>query len=320
MIDNMISIIIPIYNGEERLKKCLDSILMQKYRNYEIILIDDGSVDKSGIIGLEYKKNNDNIKYFYQENQGVSAARNLGIKKAGGKYIYFMDCDDTLSSEMSLLFMMKIIKERDRELYIFNYNIENNNSIIRNNNSKESRDYTKNEFFKSLGYENEFGGYLWNKVFLKDIIFCNNICFNRNYKVLEDIDFVINYVEKINSIYYESEEVYNYYQNPNSVLHTKINKNTLTIIDAVDSFIDILESNKVDCSHYYYLYFFCYKIGKYLFVNDELFKKKEVIKNAKERYKKLLYSRIKILFKVKIIGINTFPRIIIFLKGYRRKR
>lgn len=94
MEEDLISIIIPIYKVEEYLKRCVDSVINQTYKNLEIILIDDGSPDSCGKICDEYAKINNKIYVIHQQNQGVSAARNAGIDKAKGKYICFIDSDD----------------------------------------------------------------------------------------------------------------------------------------------------------------------------------------------------------------------------------
>lgn len=94
-----ISVIIPVYNTQKYLKKCLDSVLQQSLQDYEIICINDGSVDCSGEILKEYAANNDRIVLFTQTNQGLSAARNVGIKAARGEYIYFLDSDDYIEPD-----------------------------------------------------------------------------------------------------------------------------------------------------------------------------------------------------------------------------
>ena len=94
-----ISIIIPIYNAEKDLKRCIDSVLTQSYQNFELILINDGSKDLSGMICQEYAQIDNRIKYFCQDNSGVSAARNLGIKKSTGTWISFIDADDYIEPD-----------------------------------------------------------------------------------------------------------------------------------------------------------------------------------------------------------------------------
>ena len=96
---NKVSIIIPIYNAEQYLKKCIDSVLMQTYENIEIILINDGSNDHSEQICNTYLQKYKNIQYFYQQNKGVSIARNNGIRNASGDFIYFLDADDTIDND-----------------------------------------------------------------------------------------------------------------------------------------------------------------------------------------------------------------------------
>ncbi len=89
-----VSVIIPVYNVEEFLRECLDSVINQTYKNLEIILIDDGSTDGSGVICDEYEKKDKRIKVAHQENKGVSKARNAGYRLAGGDYVIFLDSDD----------------------------------------------------------------------------------------------------------------------------------------------------------------------------------------------------------------------------------
>lgn len=96
----LISVIIPIYNVEKYLQKCLDSVVNQTYKNTEIILVNDGSTDNSEEIAKEYEKKYENIKYFKKENGGLSDARNFGIQKATGDYICFVDSDDYISEDL----------------------------------------------------------------------------------------------------------------------------------------------------------------------------------------------------------------------------
>ena len=102
-----LSIIVPVYNVENYIEACLDSIVSQSYRDYELLLIDDGSTDRSGIICDEYAKL-DNVRVFHTENRGVSHARNVGITNAAGKYLYFIDSDDMLADRKSLQLMMAL--------------------------------------------------------------------------------------------------------------------------------------------------------------------------------------------------------------------
>ena len=123
--DYLISIIIPVYNVEKYLRKCLDSIINQTYKKLEIILIDDGSTDNSGKICEEYAKKDDRIIVIHKENAGVSSARNRGIELANGKYIGFIDSDDWIEENMYETLYQNLL-QFDVDISMCNY------SIIRN--------------------------------------------------------------------------------------------------------------------------------------------------------------------------------------------
>ena len=110
-----ISIIVPIFNIEKYLSRCLDSILEQTYKNLEVILVDDGSVDNSGMIADKYARKDQRIKVIHQVNQGVSAARNTGIDLATGDYIGFVDGDDYIEPDMYEI-LMRIIEEQQVDI------------------------------------------------------------------------------------------------------------------------------------------------------------------------------------------------------------
>ena len=99
MSDSLISIIVPVYNSEQTLHRCIDSILVQTYRNFELLLINDGSKDRSGEICDEYARKDSRIKVFHKENGGVSSARNVGLDNARGEWITFSDSDDAVTVE-----------------------------------------------------------------------------------------------------------------------------------------------------------------------------------------------------------------------------
>ena len=105
MENQLISVIVPVYNVEEYLKQCLDSILEQTFSNYEVILVNDGSTDSSGLICQEYAEKDARIRYFEKENGGLSDARNYGIEQAQGEYLTFVDSDDFLdASHLTILY------------------------------------------------------------------------------------------------------------------------------------------------------------------------------------------------------------------------
>ena len=109
-----VSIIVPVYDVQEYLAQCIDSILVQTYKNIEIILINDGSNDNSGIICDQYAKKDSRVFVIHQKNKGVSCARNVGIERATGKYICFIDSDDFINPEM-VNYLVKIVENTKSE-------------------------------------------------------------------------------------------------------------------------------------------------------------------------------------------------------------
>lgn len=113
----LISVIIPVYNVEKYLRECIESVLKQTYRNLEIILVDDGSTDSSGVICDEYEKKDNRIRVIHQKNQGLSGARNTGFENAHGVYVHFLDSDDWILPETYQMLMERVKKEKTDFVY-----------------------------------------------------------------------------------------------------------------------------------------------------------------------------------------------------------
>ena len=149
---HLISIIVPVYNVEKYIDKCIKSILEQTYKNLQIILIDDGSQDKSGQICDEYELQDNRIEVIHKKNGGLSDARNLGIKKARGEYIGFVDSDDYISKNM-YEDMYKIIQEKDSDVCICNvYNVIDGKEILKNEDNG-LKEYNKIEILKVIKFQ-----------------------------------------------------------------------------------------------------------------------------------------------------------------------
>lgn len=120
-----LSVIVPVYKAEKYLRRCVDSILAQTYRNFELILIDDGSPDNSGSICDEYMQKDKRVKVFHQENQGVSSSRNLGIEQAQGEWITFIDSDDWVDADFLEKFQIENAEPDTFTIQGFTFNFEN---------------------------------------------------------------------------------------------------------------------------------------------------------------------------------------------------
>ena len=165
----MVSIIIPVFNVEKYVEKSILSCLNQIYKNVEIILIYDGSTDNSLKI-IQKFKSNEKVKIISKKNGVVSSARNLGLKKCHGKFIYFIDSDDRIDKNAISELVKKI---GNYSLVVCEYSKVDNNKLVYVKYNLD-HDVTKKEFYSNILSEDKFGGYLWNKLY--------------NAKVLKDSD------------------------------------------------------------------------------------------------------------------------------------
>ncbi len=240
----MISIIIPVYNSEKCLKKCLDSIINQEYSNFEIILVDDGSIDESYRICREYSENFKNIIVKKTSNKGVSSARNTGLELSNGEYIMFIDSDDFLEKH-SLEKCMDIIQNKQLDILKFNmaYNYKKiklkRKYIVENNIVFNSADYKK-KLYKYVFYSDDFCN-VTDAIFKKSII--SNNRFNIDLKMGEDFVFFIDALYNSNKIMFINECFYNYvfYNGEGTTRQKDINKNIQLCKDAIKANIMVEE-------------------------------------------------------------------------------
>ena len=210
------SVIIPCYNVAQYLSRTLDSILCQDKNNYEIILVNDGSQDDTLNIIIEYAAKYDCIKYINQSNQGVSIARNAGIKVAKGTYLAFIDADDTINHNYFETLNEYVVNNPDIIFFGFKHYHDEHNATkvyVKPNSSKI--------LFNILTYRTKCN--LWNGIYRTSLIQNNNILFDENTYYNEDREFFINAIisttpEKICIV---KEVLYNYLFNPTSVMRVE---------------------------------------------------------------------------------------------------
>lgn len=236
-----ISVIIPVYNVEKYLKKCLDSVISQTYKNLEIICINDGSPDNCGQILDEYAKKDSRIIVIHQENAGVSAARNQGLEIARGEYITFVDSDDWLEPECYELALN--VLENDKEVDLVGYNAD-----IINSRNDTNQDLQRNKNWFTLPFVGKFElsqkiairmcGACWIYLFKASIIKNNKLKFS-NYKFSEDFLFIFEYFAFVKNIYFLDKNLYNYNLAPYSAM-TKYSS-TQNPEYALDVYIEIFK-------------------------------------------------------------------------------
>ena len=225
-LNELITVIIPIYNVDKYLKRCLNSVLNQEYTNIQVILVDDGSTDKSSVICDEYVKNENRFEVIHINNQGVSHARNEGIRLAKGKYVTFVDADDWVERKIYVK-LHENIKKYNADISICNYRtMYDENVITKNINKSQISILEKNNAIELLIEEQYFGGFLMNKLFNVDAI--RGITLNEDIYILEDLLFCYQVFNNARKIVYDSADLYNYYQRETSALHEKYSWKNLT--------------------------------------------------------------------------------------------
>lgn len=211
----MISVIVPIYNAQEYLDECIQSIIYQSYKELEILLIDDGSTDNSPQICEKYSAEDSRVIYVRKQNGGVSSSRNLGLDMAQGEYVVFVDADDYLEKDI-VQHAFNVMEQDSSELVVWNA-IEVNGDKLKCCKPISKQPGNKEEIYASLisNYHDKFymGDYIravWGKMLRLDVIKNNNIKFDEQLYIGEDAIFLIQYLSHINRINNMNEYGYFY--------------------------------------------------------------------------------------------------------------
>lgn len=300
--EKKISIIVPVYNAELYLKECVESIINQNYHNIELILINDGSKDNSEKICINYANKDKRIKYIYQNNSGVSSARNAGLEIASGEYILFVDSDDFLEKNA----ISKLLKNiTDVDLLCFGYNevyIDKSIKVCfekKINNCKEIEE--------KILLDNKIGGFLWNKIFKSKIIKNNNLKFNKEIHFCEDLLFVTEYIKYCKKTKYQNECLYNYRMRKNSASGNFFNKKSLSILYVYEILISKYKDNYKILSdlkykyiiNYYKLKVFIEDVENFKTHNTILAEEKKIMstRSYKDRNKVFIIKNFNFIFK-----------------------
>lgn len=209
----LVSILIPVYNTEDYLPKCLDSIVNQTYSNLQIVIIDDGSKDASLCIAQKYVKQYPYIEVYHQENQGVASIRNNLLNKAKGDYVLFVDSDDWC--------------ELDMVDFLINKAIANNADIVTCSMVKNDEPFVSNIFLEEIWDQEKavleflrhkiFNGSLCNKLIKTSLL--HNLRFHCEIFYGEDALFIWNVLQKVNQVLITDRELYHYRVNDTSLSH-----------------------------------------------------------------------------------------------------
>lgn len=227
-----LSVIVPVYNTELYLDKCLESLKNQSLSDIEIIIVDDGSTDGSEKIAKRYVNENSNFYYYYKKNGGLSSARNYGIQKAKAEYIGFVDSDDWVDSKMFELLYKRIIENKsDISICGINYIYEDGSIKNSELGVKKERNVSSTEALKTMFIGNEFRCHAVNKLYKKELF--ENIQFP-NGKFVEDVFTMYRLIDKATKVTLIKPKLYYYLQaRKDSIVNTKFNVKFFEMFDAL---------------------------------------------------------------------------------------
>lgn len=306
MIKKLISIVVPVYNVEKYVSKCIESILMQDYVNFELLLVDDGSTDKSGLICEKYKKQDKRIRIFHKENGGLSDARNYGIDRAKGELITFIDSDDTIKTNY-LTLLIKALNEEQAD--IVQANMYTSQSKIKEEN-RSKRVYSGEEAFEQLMMFKDVKVYAWAKLYRISLFKENKLKYPIG-KIMEDSFTTFKLLLNSNRVVCLNDKLYFYRQRNDSIMNRSFNRKNLDLLQAPNEISLYLESNnfedekafldyysvRIDCNIYNNI------IASNIYNNSDLI---EIRRNLINRLKKYKKESLDIKYQIMLIGITRF--------------
>lgn len=300
----LLSVIIPIYDVENYIRECFESILVQKFDDIEFICIDDGSTDTSGSICDEYAQKDNRLIVKHSENRGVAAARNLGLSLAKGKYIAWIDPDDYISSNW-IEMITKAICENDWDILVFDYTILKDDKRVVREYKNKTGFIDKFEFLSDIVDDQIIQSQLWQKVFKRELF--EGIVFPETAKCMEDYAVMHKIIEKASNIFYLNEILYFYrVRNDGLVMEVDLEKSYNCYLIAKERYKYL----KVKYKNISRIGFLCQALGFCIQFDKIKNENKNVV--FKERYKLLseeiakninylLSMKINILLKVKFV-------------------
>lgn len=241
-----LSVIIPVYNCELQINKCIESIINQTYKNLEIIIVDDGSKDQSGKLCDQLKESDNRIVVIHQKNSGVSEARNTGLKVCSGELITFVDADDYLIDSSIYENAIHKLNEEKIDLvgWLWQYEMDDTYVVSKENIYGVKYGINNRDDFLSLLYKGNYPNGLvvsvYNKIYRRDII--SGELFK--YKIYEDDDWSIRVLLKNKNIYLINDFGYVYTENTDSLTHQKFASKNLKFLDVLKNRQSLLSYNK----------------------------------------------------------------------------
>lgn len=249
MEEKKLTVVVPVYNVEKYLDKCIESIIRQSYLNLEVILVDDGSTDSSGKICEEWAQRDNRIVVIHKKNEGLSDARNNGINKASGDYITFVDSDDELKNNCIYEIILDKMTKNNNDIGCYNFcRIDEDSNYIENETLITEKQYFDDEKYEILSWGNiyTYAVVSWNKIYTREIFGKIKFPYGRTNEDEFVIHNILNCAKKI-GIY--SDLGYGYRIRKNSITNI-YNKKRLDIIEALEERLDFIKMNRLPESFY----------------------------------------------------------------------
>ncbi len=286
------SVIVPVYNVEKYLSKCLVSILNQTYRDFELILVDDGSTDNSSRICDHYESSDDRIKVIHKKNGGLSSARNEGIKYSSGDYIIFVDSDDYWSSNDLLTYVAdNTFDKKNRNIVAWGY------EKVRDDNYKcnqhiDIQKYNINDDYKYLIKSNKIFASAWYLALPRIMFESNDLFFEENV-VSEDIEWFARVLLKMSDIIYLDGKFYAYRQRKGSISNVTTEKTIKDLKNHINKIIDMNSNGKMQI-------YLAEQISNFYIILSHYNNYKIELNYAKEMYS---FSKLSVRKRSKIINL-----------------
>lgn len=309
-MNNKISVIVPVYNAEKGLNICLDSLKEQTYKNFEVILINDGSTDKSGDICDIYTKKDNRFKVIHSENSGVSSARNKGLDACTGDYIIFVDSDDEVKNNM-LEEILYYLEQSEADVIITGITFVKEGKKVKDI-LPPKHGKLDLEIWEYICKDNSgMFGYISNKMYKSCIIKDNHIRFDENKKIQEDLDFALSVYSNCSSFYMLDRSYYLYNQEeknrvkePLTYMQIEVKKRDILIDLGIYDKYKSLHCEKLASMIFGYLYWLPQKKDKFRSETYKLYNINGIDKSLDNKsIKKLEFKFVISLLKNKKLSI-----------------
>ena len=298
-----VSVIVPIYNVEKYLEKCINSLLSQTLEDIQIILVNDGSKDNSGNIAKEYEKNNkDRVIYVEKENGGLSDARNYGLKYATGDFIAFLDSDDYIEKNAYEEMYNKAIEENaDYVECDFIWEFPNKIRVDKQYPYKNKKDMLS--FVRVVA---------WNKLIKRQLITDNNLEFPKGLRY-EDVEFTYKLIPFVNKFAYVDKPFIHYVQREDSIANVQ-NERTAEIFTVLDNVIEFYKKNNIyeeyrnELEYNYARYLLCSSLKRMCKIKDKTIREKLLTESWERLNLNFPNWKENVILKTVNIGKNKYMR------------